>query len=750
VTIQTIALKNLASFVDFRNDSPFRKNNLIFGKNGSGKSTLVNLLQFLQDCYDDPTKADGLKTFIRHRLSKEAPSGQVELSFATASKSASIKYDPQTDTIDLPPSLPFQLCVFNDEYTNRNIGNVIDVRLPDNGLVIGEVNKELELARSERKSAEAELNNRIETLRTAVASAIAEYKATTHSGSNVDAIINVESLLTETCPYSEDDQLLTQRTALGFEKAERVVLPFNEGQFSLGIDADSAETRCQETVHPPAVLDELAPLLRDYSTFFETGLDIFDNQGDSRCPFCRRDWPDSAKVVSDYRSFLTSTYNSKRRALSVLKEDLEAYKRKVESQREAMRRGRITAESEGTKYGIDTSTWQDLTYGQGLHDQVVTIIDKKHAEMATSYSVRGVLAQLEQHHLSVVRANNDIIRAIDKAIDNITQQRKQINSKIAYHYLKRTWREQEPLRSHISQLKRNIAGSDAKIALLEQSDQAQDTVQYVFNGLLSLTGITEYTLSGDHKLHLRLTSDYDISHEGGRISTAQRKILSLCYFFADVVSRVSNVNQFRRYVLVFDDPVDSADYVYFHSIAAILERCEDILSLMLSRPDVKFGQFFVFTHNSLLYDRLSCSWKEYSKCLEKRDNQSRMEQAEKCINNYTLYLDEIIMYYKNPKPDRRRMTYIGNLIRRVLEIMASFDQLGPNNFAGILDGMGKPSLAILANHLSHDSFSRVLNPLATADELRAACGQLIDVIKERHPFQYKTLSAKYQIDEGGT
>jgi wobble nucleotide-excising tRNase len=202
-------------------------------------------------------------------------------------------------------------------------------------------------------------------------------------------------------------------------------------------------------------------------------------------------------------------------------------------------------------------------------------------------------------------------------------------------------------------------------------------------------------------------------------------------------------------ILIFDDPVDSADYIFFHGIASVLEDSEKILERILRKGKVRFGQFFVFTHNALLYDRLTCNqqYKKYYRCLVKDENHSFLTKAENKVNNYAIYISEISKYYKNPKQDKRRMIYIGNLIRRVLEILCSFDSLGTSDFREALDGMGKTKLAMIANHLSHESFTKVLNPLPDSNELRDACRELFEVIEQRHPFQYETIKTKFELSE---
>ena len=153
--------------------------------------------------------------------------------------------------------------------------------------------------------------------------------------------------------------------------------------------------------------------------------------------------------------------------------------------------------------------------------------------------------------------------------------------------------------------------------------------------MLSFIGLSEYFIDKENRLNLKVDKEYDISNEGKRISSAQRKILSLCYFFAEIVSEIKDIKELKNYILVFDDPVDSADYIYFHSITTVIERAETILASILGMDNLKFGQIFVLTHNSLLHDRLCCAWKIIkSRAIKKENGVTIMCDAGKTINNY--------------------------------------------------------------------------------------------------------------------
>lgn len=403
----------------------------------------------------------------------------------------------------------------------------------------------------------------------------------------------------------------------------------------------------------------------------------------------------------------------------------------------------LTVKQEGVKYQVNTSTWEDLEYDQNFHDQIKSLINEKIESMGESISVSNLIQKHQLRYLNLIENNNKIISSIINEIDSITTKRKKVNKCIAEYLMKRIWIDSAETRRHYFKIKNEISKIQEKIIRLKEKEKKQNIVQIMFNQLLEFIGMNEYYLDDENKLTLRLDKDYDISNEGFRISTAQRKILSLCYFFAEIISEIDDINKLTNYIVIFDDPLDSADYIYFHSIATVIEKSEQILGKILKKPNLKFGQSFVFTHNSLLFDRLNCRWAKNTKTIIKKDNMSQLVRAEKSINNYRTYIELISKYYRNPNSEKKQMIFIGNVIRRVLEIIASFNNLGSNNFQEILNGLGKPKLALLANHLSHESFAKVLNPFSTSEELVEACGELFEVIEECHPEQYKKINETF-------
>lgn len=747
MSINTIKINNLGSFINFYNDVEFKNRNIIFGTNGSGKSTLTSLLYYL-DRYKikaDHASENELLEFFEKKISKEG-NDQISIELLFGNKQETIEYNKtfkqiSTSNIEWQP-----IKVFNEEYTNLNIGEKIDVNLPRSGITIGEVNIDLEDAKKEK----VELLKKIENLEKEAAVKVdllkERYKALTRSSGHIEKVITQENLLADSCVYQQNSNLIAQRENLGHGQIDNILEPIYVANFRSSINDEDAENICNEEITMPELDENIGKILKGYTSFFKSGITIYAEDKNTNCPFCMREWEDAEGIIKKYKEYLESEYNQKRENIKSLISDLENYKNAINKYKSNNNSKATLVLSEAAKYQVDVSNWKNIEYDELKHKNILDLFNEKYINMNKCISIKDMLIELENSHLKIVNDNNLIIKNIATAIEEISNSRRKVNSELAKHFMREGWDEFNNTRDALSIAKTELGLLKTRIQQLEEETTSTDAIVVVFNELLNFVGLDEYFLTEDRKLHLKLDLEHDISSEGKRVSSAQRKILALCYFFAEIVSKVSDIKTLKKYILIFDDPVDSADYIFFHTITTIIEKCEILLSKILEQENVKFGQFFVFTHNSLLYDRLSAKWANHKKSLKKIDQITQLCKAENKINDYNIYLDEIVKYYKNPNSSKKRMIFIGNIIRRVLEILASFDTLNSNNFDIILTGLGKPKLALIANHLSHESFTKVLNPMANAEELQQACKDILDLIKDRHPHQYLTLVSMYDLE----
>jgi len=744
--ISRITVDNLASFVGFSNDAEFKGTNLIFGTNGAGKSTLASLFRFV-DNYKRKgglEAEDELKEFFRNRISKEAGAKEIAVEVVFDKGSETIKYNLDGDRITCSNTHWTPVRVFDEEYTFRTIGQTIRVDLKS-GIVIGEANIELDKAKIAWQSLTEEREAHIREIDGAVSRTEQEYRESTDSHANVDEVISRDTVLSQTCLYAEKPQALSQRKRLGYGKPPVGVSKLDVQQDRLRLDPGKFEEKCLQIEQAPYVRPDIEKVLKDYVEFFKAGVVMYGSGGNQVCPFCRRTWPEADSAVEQYRAYLESTYNKKRENIAALKKSLSDYKQQVTDQCSIVESRRKQAASDASKYQVDMSAWKPLDYDQTTHDLACSLLDEKLQNMEKIVSIKPTLEALQLSHENCIEGNNVLIGKIQDEIDAITSRRKVLNKELSEHYAAHIWKACSKERKAIATIDAKLAELSEKIERIEAENPPSDTIRAVFNQLIEFMGLSEYYIDENRQLKIRIDKDYDISREGQRISSAQKKLLSLCYFFAETVSEAKNISDLKNFVLVFDDPVDSADYVFFYGIANVIENADLVISKILNKKNVKLGQIFVLTHNSLLFDRLSTRWKELSRTLHKDGSKSALAPAEKSINNYSEYIREICKYYENPGGQKRRMIYVGNLIRRVLEILSSFDSLGSNDIQDLLNGMGKTKLALLANHLSHESFTKVLNPISSPMELQDACGDLLSVIKQRHPSQFDTIVIKHGV-----
>lgn len=739
--INKITIKNISSFVDFNSDVELKKKTLLFGTNGSGKSTLSAMLQSI-DNFISSDKSDykekELKEFLARKISKEANGQPSSIVIQYNNKDTfSLIYDPASNSLNLNSGTWYPVKVFNDKYTEKTIGNSININFDDNGIIVGEPNRQLDEAQKKRDGLVTKKSSLDDFFDETVSSSIELYSQTTKSSANVSEIISKERILSDECEFEENKEAKASREKLGFDKPEDRLTTLSYKRFDTILNVEQFTEVYETSISKPKLDKDKENLLLNYTDFFKNGISAFEKEGnDKQCPFCFQKWENSKEQIDNYQEFLNSTYNSQRDLVESLKINVKKVNDEIERINSIIDSSAKNVTEDGKKYDVNTDGYTRIEINSVLENQFLEAIKSKLDEMTLSIKIQDISVPYVNYYLKQVEDRNQIIQKIKTEISQITTKRKQANKVVSKQISREIWKKNENRRVDYKKTISEIKAVEDEIEELEKKEVNQDTICTIFNGLIDFLGLSEYQISSDKKLIIKLNKDYDISTEGNRISSAQRKILSICYFVAEMISEIKTLNELKNYILVFDDPVDSADYHYFHSITAMLENLEEILKRILNKSSLKLGQIMVFTHNSLLYDRLYKNF-ETKKTIQKVDNYTIMSRSEKTMNNYKIYLEYIIRFYKEPKKSRKDMIFIGTLIRRVLEILSNFNNLGSNDFSGYVVSIGKPKLALLANHLSHESFTKVLNPLNSEIELQEACKELFEVIERSHPVQYE-------------
>jgi len=748
--VKNFKIKNIASFKDFSSNVDFEKKTLLFGTNGSGKSTIASLLQLIDRYYASGNSLESknqVKEYISNRFSKEANSEISSIEIVFQNDSEKITYNKATDLLLFENSIWNPVKVFNEKYTERTIGNVININMRDSGLIIGEPNLLLDTAQKKHDGLVKKIDNLEMRLVKIIDESVNNYSILTNSNANVSDTISVYRLKQNTCEFSKNDDLIKQRKLLGYDKPiDNLNIIMHKDLINI-VDPESIIDVFRESINKPELDKEKESLLLNYTQFYKSGVEAYHENENNICPFCFQVWEDSESTIIEYTSFLNSTYNNKRNLISSVLTRIQSLDNEIQTVNGVVNSIKDVVREEGRKYNIETNGFVEVLLQEQIAQEIGIKVKKKLSNMETEIDIDSDIQKIITTYENSIIALNEIIQKIKDSITKIRSKRMVINKEIAKHIMRDIWDNSKSLRDDYINTEQEIGEIQKDIIELEKQEINQDTICTVFNGIIDFLGLSEYHINNDKKLFLKLNRDYDISEEGGRISSAQKKILSLSYFFAEIISELKSSEDLKKYILIFDDPVDSADYIYFHSITALLENIEAILNKILVKSNLKIGQIIVMTHNSLLYERLHKNF-ELKRTIRKVDNVTEIALSDRTMNNYKIYLEYIVRYYKNPRKNRKDMIFIGTLIRRVLEILSNFNDLSSNEFTKYILDIGKPKLSLLANHLSHESFTKVLNPFNSENELKEACKELLEVIEISHPVQYKYIEKEMLgIDE---
>ncbi len=738
--IKSIQVNNLSSFIDFNfditnRDGSFGKYITIFGTNGSGKSTLVNLLDNLNR-YTINLDNEEVVKFFQNKISKESVEQKIDMTVSFNDNNYRFLFDSETNKIQTTGNFQ-KLKIFNENYTNKTIGSVVDINFQENGLIIGEPNKELDKERTKLKKLEKQKKQFEKDIAEAITAKKKEYTSTTGSTSksNLEKF-SKEELLKGICSYEKDDTLIEKRYAIGKRAEEQKSKIIDISKANSFFDLNKWEELFNEIIVKPTLSEEYQTLLIKYSDFYNSGAKISkDSDLNEVCPYCLQQWDRKDIIFNEFEEYLSSDYNRKKGTIESLKIELKKFTSYIEEKNKEIELQDKIVVDECAKYDVDSSSYKVITFEQVHIDSIIDLMNKKITTMNESLSIKDQLYGLQSYYYQLLQTSIAPLLEIKEKIGSRQSLVMSLNTQIAEHMMGEFWDAFEKNRNSYKTICELIVTCNEKIEELELQNEDINTIQEVFNGLVKFIGLEEYYLDENNKLQLKIESSYDISTEGGRISSAQRKILSLCYFYAELISTISHEKELKDYIIVYDDPVDSADYIFFHSITSLIENIESVLATILKKESVSIGQHIVFTHNSLLFNRLTQN-SNLCKKMKKVENKTQLLAADKIENNYKVYLEMIVDFYKKDDTAPSVKMAIGNIIRRVLEVIISFNELNSNNVSIVKD-YGKPTLGMIANHLSHENFSKILNPLPTDDEMKKACEELFDVIKVNHPKQFE-------------
>lgn len=747
--IRHFYVNNIGSLREFSNEESFpNKKIIIHGMNGSGKSQIASVFQNISKLRNaveseqgqiDEVKSNVAEYLIK-RKSKEINGNEfIEVKV----DDFSLNIDIRTNQISYQGNFP-KVFVFNDKYILDNVGDTVN--LPDKTIKIGERNQERDELQKEierAKKALKEVNKNIAALVT---------KTQNESGYSGQArtskIISVENYLRSNNPgeknenaKSQLDKLSNPPETITFHQTSQIP------KFNLTEEEQNEiETIfSQPFIEPKLTKEFYSAYIKTNKRFYDVGVKLFE-ENKNQCPFCLSPKNIDDSNISELINYINSTYNEKLESISNYYEKLKRYKELLTAFLSKWNTYVNIINEKAKLLGI-TQEISDLIFPS---EEYQTILDYVHSkiqdmsiidsELDIEQSIPELFENLLTTFIAKYKTHIDFIKVINESIDKIKGVKQKLGEQIIKHHMYELWCK-NALRGRKIEIEQELEQNNERYLELSNVISNDRAIDF-FNQIIKILGINKYELNDESSIILKIDDEYNISEEGFRISTGERKFIAMSYFFAEVLASVENNTDLKDISVIIDDPVDSSDYQKFYGFISVIENFDNILRAIYRNEEIELGQLFILTHNALLYERLINSQSVSYYQLFQKENKTIIKKPESkvALTTFSSYIKKVTDYIKNEESDCKE---IGNYIRRILEIVASIENVNNNKIENL---NASSKLNALANHLSHESLERILDPLPETHEYNLACIELVEEIQRRIPKLYETIKVKYLDD----
>ena len=323
---------------------------------------------------------------------------------------------------------------------------------------------------------------------------------------------------------------------------------------------------------------------------------------------------------------------------------------------------------------------------QILSDFVASKMENPFEKIFIEDSISELIGELNKQYSELVLFINDF----NSRIDSIEESRKylvDLNKKLARLEINDTYNHWLFLRNSLNSERNKMLDIIKAINDLENEISVLNSKKSnVDIALKDINRNLHQIFSGKNRLSLELDekSNYRVKSRGKRIklkklSTGERNVISLCYFFAHLRNNTNAFSKFSEpYFIVLDDPISSLDfdnkigiYAFLRkTIGEIIQNNDKSRILVLTHDlDVvyKIEKVFDDVRKSLNIDKFYCGMKLLS-------NKKTEAVKIKKMNNYAWNI-EIIYDYGISKSDEEHINdfYIGNILRKTLEAYSTFN-----------------------------------------------------------------------------
>ena len=412
--------------------------------------------------------------------------------------------------------------------------------------------------------------------------------------------------------------------------------------------------------------------------FYEAVREEFKKDEVDICPYC-------FQSISNIKDEIVASINK------VLNKDVEQHKEELEKIKQKYM---ILPELDDDFKMLDEKLFLEMNNLQArINNQV------KEIQLALDYKINNVytpseyknndILDLEKEYNTLIDALENKRREFNLAIDDKEKNNillNKLNLQISWCDIEDNYKLYEIQEKQFEQIKVDLKQNDEKIketkeeiTKLESEKQnvkiANDKIniflEYIFMSKNKLR--IEYDVN--KKIYLVKSHNKDIRPKD--LSTGERNIIALCYFFVKILENTSEINEFKEEIfIVFDDPISSFDMENKVGLFTFFRMMFN--KIMKNNEKSKIISFTHSLETMFNLEKICSDIKinlNITYCLLELKDSKLEDFAYKRRNDYKKMLEDIYKYAKieDDKIENELDDTIGNTMRKLLEAYSTFN-----------------------------------------------------------------------------
>ena len=653
----------------------------IYGSNGSGKSSIANAFQEIKDSNDSLEKEFSHVTFLNDHNNEVILSEVDKQNIWVYSEKYAEKYiNWNEDNLGAIVMFGEQIEIdseiksLTEQYDQfKTTLSQIDTTKYEAQKGVYSISSALESIRSELRKDWAEREKRIKRTKTSPV-----------TDNLINQIFSLDkiSLNAFTKLDNEFESLLSKYLLI--ENNQDKLVPFHFNLISSEYQLHIRNQLNKKILKPDGShLEEkiLNLVLEGKRNLINDAFNHFSFHDNNDCPYCMQ------KVSEDHRQVLLKSIRS------LFNDDVKVHIQELEMIKSQLNVIELDLDYL-RKYQGDRVI--ELTRSIQIYNEIIlnliTLVNQKIENpfdpINFNFSIERTIIEIKNHEIELL----SFIRNFNDSIENVERTRNyliELNKKIARYEIDDRYRNYLSLQDGLNkERKLHLKLIDNIEILKQQIDLLNSKKHRVDIALGEINLNLQQVFSGNNRLRLKLdsNSNYRVTSRGKgiklkKLSTGERNVISLCYFFAHLRNNTDAFKKFGSpYFIVLDDPISSLDFDNKIGIYALLRK---IFGEIISNNSK--SRIIVLTHDLEAVFRLDKVFDDIQTSLNITNkniycnrrlllNKNTEAVKVKNINSYGWNI-EVIYEYANSNIDDENGNdfYIGNILRKTLEAYASFN-----------------------------------------------------------------------------